>query len=258
MRLFLVCSAVVIGLTVMLLAHAQDTLPPAGQSPQGQAGQAGGRPGSQPAAPADAATMRQQISYGLGRNFAQNLRQNEIEVDLESLLAGVSDTLRDAPPRWSEEQLNASLQRFGQQMQQKAQARMQGQAEKNAKEAEAFLAQNAQREGVQTTASGLQYRVLQEGNGPSPTLNDTVRCNYRGMLLNGTEFDSSAQHGGPAEFPVRGVIPGWTEALQKMKVGGKWQLFVPPNLAYGAQPPGPPIEPNSLLVFEIELLEIVN
>jgi FKBP-type peptidyl-prolyl cis-trans isomerase FklB len=110
---------------------------------------------------------------------------------------------------------------------------------------------------VQTTASGLQYRVLREGNGPSPTLQDTVRFNYRGSLLNGTEFDSSARQGGPAEFPVNGVIPGWTEALQKMKVGDKWQLFVPPNLAYGENPPGPPIEANSLLVFEIELLQVV-
>jgi FKBP-type peptidyl-prolyl cis-trans isomerase FklB len=136
--------------------------------------------------------------------------------------------------------------------------RNQRQGLKNKQEADAFLAQNAKREGVQTTASGLQYRVLRQGNGPSPTLTDSVRCNYRGSLLDGTEFDSSAQHGGPAEFPVRGVIPGWTEALQKMKVGDKWQLFVPPNLAYGENPPGAPIEANSLLVFEIELLEVLQ
>jgi FKBP-type peptidyl-prolyl cis-trans isomerase len=142
-------------------------------------------------------------------------------------------------------------------MQQKAAMRIEREGTKNAKEAEAFLAQNGKREGVQTTASGLQYRVLKQGNGPSPTINDGVRCNYRGMLLDGTEFDSSARHGGPAEVLVNGVIPGWTEALQKMKVGDKWQLFVPPNLAYGENPPGQPIEANSLLVYEIELLEVL-
>jgi FKBP-type peptidyl-prolyl cis-trans isomerase FklB len=141
-------------------------------------------------------------------------------------------------------------------MQQKVDARNQQEGTKNSQAAAAFLAENAKREGVQTTASGLQFRVIVEGDGPSPTLNDVVRCNYRGSLLDGTEFDSSARHGGPAEFPVRGVIPGWTEALQKMKVGDKWQLFVPPDLAYGANPPGPPIEANSLLVFEIELLGV--
>ncbi len=104
----------------------------------------------------------------------------------------------------------------------------------------------------------MQYRVVQQGKGPSPTLNDKVKCNYRGTLLNGTEFDSSARHGGPAEFPVKGVIPGWTEALQKMHVGDKWQLFVPSKLAYGMNPPGPPIEAGSMLVFDIELLDIVK
>jgi FKBP-type peptidyl-prolyl cis-trans isomerase len=193
----------------------------------------------------------------LGRNFAQNLREHEIEVEPQSLMAGISDTLSGAQPKWTDEQCAASMQRFGQEMQQKAAMRNQREGTRNSQEAAAFLAQNAKREGVETTASGLQYRVLREGNGPSPTLEDAVRCNYRGSLLNGTEFDSSARHGGPAEFPVKGVIPGWTEALQKMKVGDKWQLFVPPNLAYGENPPGAPIEANSLLVFEIELLEVI-
>jgi FKBP-type peptidyl-prolyl cis-trans isomerase len=130
-------------------------------------------------------------------------------------------------------------------------------AAKNKKEADAFLAQNAKREGIQTTPSGLQYRVIRAAEGPSPTMNDIVHCNYRGTLLNGTEFDNSAQHGGPAEFRVGPpLIEGWIEALQKMHVGEKWQLFVPPHLAYKTDPPGPPIEPNSLLVFEIELLDI--
>jgi FKBP-type peptidyl-prolyl cis-trans isomerase FklB len=135
---------------------------------------------------------------------------------------------------------------------------MQQAAARNQQEETAFLAQNAKREGVQTTPTGLQYRVIQQGQGPSPTLNDVVKCNYRGTLLNGTEFDSSARQGEPAMFPVNRVIPGWTEALQKMHVGDKWQLYVPAKLAYGMNPPGPPIEAGSTLVFDIELLEIVK
>jgi FKBP-type peptidyl-prolyl cis-trans isomerase len=246
MRKFLIPAAALACLAIMAIVDAQDRLP-------------AGAPTQQPAkaAPADAATYHQQVSYALGRNFAQNLRASEIEVELQSLVAGIGDTLSGAQPKWSDEQLDAALQRFGREMQQKIAMRNQRDAARNSKEAQTFLAQNAKREGVQTTASGLQYRVLKQGNGPSPTLNDTVRCHYRGVLLDGTEFDSSARHGGPAEFPVNGVIDGWTEALQKMKVGDKWQLFVPPNLAYGMKPPGPPIEANSLLVFEIELLEVL-
>jgi FKBP-type peptidyl-prolyl cis-trans isomerase len=238
-------------LTFVNSAWSQDELPtnPATEQPAAA-------PPAAAASPNDA-EYRQQVSYALGRNFAQNLRQNEIECELESLLSGISDTLRDAPPKWNNEQLAACLQRFSQEMEHKMMSRINQQGAKNQHEATDFLAQNGKREGVQTTASGLQYTVIRQGNGPSPTLNDSVRCNYRGELLNGTEFDSSARHGGPADFPVRGVIPGWTEALQKMRVGDKWQLFVPPNLAYGMDPPGPPIEANSLLVFEIELLEIL-
>ena len=223
----------------------------------------GGQPSGAAPAPGDAQApnvndpqFKAQVSYGLGRNFAMNLKQNGIECDIKSLLAGVSDALTNAQPKYTEQQLDTCLNEFGRQMQQKAMGRMQQDVVKNQKEEQAFLAQNGKREGVQTTPSGLQYRVLQQGKGPSPTLNDVVKCNYRGTLLNGTEFDSSAQQGQPAEFPVKRVIPGWTEALQKMHVGDKWQLFVPAKLAYGNNPPGPPIEAGSLLVFEIELLGI--
>ena len=253
MRIVLFFAAILYaGSALLSVAHSQDRLPEPG-------------PGNQPAAAAreaasgapDPTTYRQQTSYALGRNFAANLRENEIECDFEYLVAGIKDMLQDSQPKWTDEQLEAALERFGQEMQQKAMARIQRQAAKNQQEAAAFLAENSKREGVQTTASGLQYRVIQQGDGPSPTLTDQVRCNYRGMLLNGTEFDSSARHGGPAEFRVDEVIPGWTEALQKMHVGDKWQLFVPPTLGYEMNPPGPPIEPNSLLVFEIELLEVL-
>jgi FKBP-type peptidyl-prolyl cis-trans isomerase FklB len=143
-------------------------------------------------------------------------------------------------------------------MEQKMGAKFERLATQNQQEAAKFLAENAKREGVQTTTSGLQFRVVKQGTGASPTINDRVRCHYRGTLLNGTEFDSSANQGGPAEFAVAEVIPGWTEALQKMRVGDKWQLFVPPDLAYGMNPhPSSGLEPNSLLVFDIELLEVL-
>jgi FKBP-type peptidyl-prolyl cis-trans isomerase FklB len=200
----------------------------------------------------------QQVSYGIGQNMAGQLKDSGIEgLDINALLAGITDALSGAKPKWSQEQLRPSLTRFSQEMRQKAMARMTQQAAKNKKEADDFLAQNAKREGVQTTASGLQYVVLKQGNGKSPMLKDTIRCHYKGTLLNGTEFDSTVGTGQPAEFQVGPpLIEGWIEALQKMHVGDKWRLFVPPQLAYGMEPPGPPIEPNSLLVFEIELLEI--
>lgn len=222
-----------------------------GTQPQTQAGQA---PGAAPAT-VDDATYRQQVSYMLGQNVGRDLKQNEIQCDMQSFMAGVSDALSGAQPKWTAAQLAACQQRFETEMRQKMMSRMQSAAQQNIKEEAAFLAQNAQAEGVQTTPSGLQYKVLKQGNGATPGLTDSVQCHYRGTLLDGTEFDSS-YGGDPARFPVDGVIPGWTEALQKMKVGDKWQLFVPAKLAYGANPPGPPIEPNSTLIFEVELLGV--
>jgi len=259
MKRLLVITAITIQLTLAGQTFAQDELPPAGQQPPAPSG-TGQAPRAQAAAPKpEDAEYRQQVSYTLGRNFAENLRENQIEgLDLNALVAGISDLFSGAKPKWTDEECQPAMIRFSQEMRQKAMTRMTQQAAKNKQEADNFLAQNAKREDVQTTPSGLQYRVLKPSDGPSPMLNDTIRCHYRGTLLNGTEFDNSAQSGGPAEFQIApGLIEGWIEALQKMHVGEKWQLFVPPNLAYGMEPQGPPIEPNHLLVFEIELLEIV-
>jgi FKBP-type peptidyl-prolyl cis-trans isomerase len=220
-------------------------------TPQAQPGQA---PGATPAA-ADDATYRQQLSYMLGQNVGRDLKKNEIQCDMQSFMAGVSDALSGAQPKWTAAQMAACQSRFETEMRQKMMARMQSAAERNTKDEAAFLAQNAQAEGVQSMPSGLQFKVLKQGNGATPGLTDSVQCHYRGTLLDGTEFDSS-YGGDPARFPVNGVIPGWTEALQRMKVGDKWQLFVPAKMAYGANPPGPPIEPNSMLVFEVELLGV--
>ncbi len=246
----LVSAALVLHICLMSDAYAQNQLPSGGPAAPAQGGKAG-------AAPAGEDYM-QQVSYALGQNFAEQLKATGIEgLDMKSLFGGITDVLTGAQPKYTDEQLRPTMMRFSQEMRQKMMARANAEGAANLKAAEQFLAQNAKREGVQTTPSGLQFRVVNQGDGPSPTLNDAVKCNYRGTLLDGTEFDSSQAHGGPATFPVQGVIPGWTEALQKMKVGDKWQLFVPPNLAYGADPPGPPIGPNSLLVFEIELLEVL-
>ena len=265
MRRFLVVLAMVCFVPATSV-YSQNDFPQVGQpgqQPQGQPGfgQPPG-PGQAPngAAPGanDPAFMRQ-VSYGLGRNFAMNLKDNDIQVDLQALMAGINDALRGAQPQFTDQQLETTLQAFGKQMQQKAMSRVQQQAAKNKQDESQFLAQNGRKQGVQTTASGLQYEVLQQGSGASPTLNDKVKCNYRGTLLNGTEFDSSMRHGGkPAEFGVNQVIPGWTEALQKMHVGDKWRLYVPSKLAYDMDPPRPPIEPGSMLVFEIELLDIAK
>jgi FKBP-type peptidyl-prolyl cis-trans isomerase len=196
----------------------------------------------------------QQVGYMIGQDIGNNLRASQVQCDVATLLAGISDALQGAPPRWTEEQLRPVRERFEQEMRQKAAGRMQQAVEQNSKQAEQFLAQHKQQPGVETLPSGLQYKVLQSGSGPSPTLTDKVRCHYRGTFIDGTEFDTS--YGGePAEFGVNQVIPGWTEALQKMKVGDKWQLVVPADLAYGVEG-RPGIPPNSLLIFEVELLGI--
>jgi FKBP-type peptidyl-prolyl cis-trans isomerase len=223
-------------------------------APAGQPGQ----PGAIPAAggAVDEATYRQQIGYMLGQNVGRDLKSNDIQCDMKSFVDGIMAGFSGAPPKWSEAELAACKSRFEQEMTQKVMGRMQNEAVKNEAEAKDFLAKNAQVPGVQTSPSGLQYKVLKQGAGATPALTDTVRCHYRGTLIDGTEFDSS-YGGDPAEFPVDGVIPGWTEALQNMKVGDKWQLFVPGNLAYGpSPPPGAPIGPNSLLIFDVELLGV--
>lgn len=214
----------------------------------------GARPGGSPPGTAPKASP-QVLSYALGFNIGGNLRSNQLNPDLQSFMAGIEDGLKAAEPRFPKQQLIAALEQLQQQARQRAMAEIAQTAETNKRAGAAFLARNRQREGVQVTPSGLQYIVLRQGDGPSPNLNDTVRCHYRGTLADGTEFDSS--YGGkPLEFPVNQVIPGWTEALQKMRVGDKWQLFIPGELAYGMNPPGPPLEPNSLLIFEVELLGI--
>jgi len=171
---------------------------------------------------------------------------------------GLKDALAGGKTLLTEEEARAAITAVQNDMREKQQAKMQQAGDANKKAGEAFLTDNKSKEGVLALPSGLQYKVLKEGNGAKPTAADSVVCNYRGTLINGTEFDSSSKHGGPATFPVNGVIKGWTEALQLMPVGSKWQLFVPADLAYADRGAGGDIGPNAALIFEVELVSIQN
>jgi len=203
-------------------------------------------------------TRMDKVSYAIGLDIGANLRMQKLDVNPEILSRGIADALAERPPLLSEAELGRVMQEFQQEYAAERQAEIQAMAAENLAAAEEFLSENKTNVGVETAESGLQYIVLEEGEGASPTAEDVVRVNYRGTLLDGTEFDSSYRRGQPAQFQVRGVIPGWQEALQMMKVGGKWRLFIPPDLAYGEAGAGQAIEPNSLLIFEVELLEIVE
>jgi len=195
--------------------------------------------------------LKDKASYALGLNFGFNFKRQNIDLNTDAFAAGFKDAMSGRKPLMSEQEVRETMMAFEKDMQQK-QAET---AQKNAAEADKFLAANKSKEGVKTTESGLQYKVLKEGSGAQPKSSDTVTVNYRGTLTDGTEFDSSYKRGQPATFPVGGVIKGWTEALQLMKVGSKFQLFIPANLAYGEQG-RPGIPPNSLLIFEVELMDV--
>jgi FKBP-type peptidyl-prolyl cis-trans isomerase FklB len=201
-------------------------------------------------------TPKDKVSYALGMNMGTGLHKQSVDVDPAILLRGLKDGLAAGKTLLTEEEMRAALTELQGELRKKQQEAARAAGESNKKEGEAFLAANKGNEGVVTLSSGLQYKVLTEGTGPKPALTDSVVCNYRGTLINGTEFDSSYKRGQPTTFPVNGVIKGWTEALQLMPVGSKWQLFVPPDLAYGERGGGPVIGPNATLIFEVELLSI--
>jgi FKBP-type peptidyl-prolyl cis-trans isomerase len=193
-------------------------------------------------------------SYSVGYQFGQNLKKMQTDLDAEVLSAAVQEALSGKESRLSEEEMREAVANLRERTVAAMQASMKEQAQKNLAEGEKFLAENKTKEGVKTTASGLQYKVTEEGNGPSPKAGDTVTVHYRGTLVDGTEFDSSYQRGEPATFPLTGVIPGWTEALQLMKKGSKWVLYIPADLAYGERGAGNRIPPNSTLIFEVEMI----
>ena len=204
-------------------------------------------------APAEPVDMNA-VSYIIGADLGTKLKSNSVEASLDNLIAGIKDALAGTELKYSQEQQQKIMTAFQSELRVKTEKKQAELATKNAKLSAEFLAENAKKEGVVTTASGLQYQILKAGNGPKPTASDKVKAIYKGQLTNGTVFDDS--HGQPREFPVSGVVQGWQEALPMMATGSKWKLFVPPALAYGAVQRGPVIEPNSVLVFEIELAEI--
>jgi FKBP-type peptidyl-prolyl cis-trans isomerase FklB len=200
-------------------------------------------------------TDKDKFSYALGMNFGENFRKQGLDLDPAVFAKSFAEAFNTGKTGMSEQDMQAVLTAAAQEIRKK-QAAVQAQKSEEAKaEGEKFLADNKTKEGVVTLPSGLEYKILKQGTGEKPTADDTVVCNYRGTLINGTEFDASEKHGGPASFPVKGVIPGWTEALQLMPVGSKWQLYVPANLAYGQQAP-PDIGPNATLIFDVELVSI--
>ncbi|MGA2904856.1 MAG: FKBP-type peptidyl-prolyl cis-trans isomerase [Candidatus Korobacteraceae bacterium] len=201
-------------------------------------------------------TQKDKVSYAVGMNIGHGLHRDGIDIDPNVLLRGLKDAMAGGATLMTDEQASAMITELQNQLRQKAEAQRQQAGASNKKDGEAFLAANKAKPGVVTLPSGLQYKILKEGTGAKPTAADSVKCNYRGTLINGTEFDASEKHGGPATFPVKGVIKGWTEALQLMPVGSKWELVLPPDLAYGARGAGDVIGPDETLVFEVELLSI--
>lgn len=248
-------------------SSAPSTNPPASSgtsttSPKSQTTAKSGTTAAKKApAPLTLTTPKDKASYAIGMNIGKglkdSLKRDDVDVSNEILLRGMRDALAGNKPLLTDEEaqqilttLQADLRKHKEELQAAA-------AAKNTSAGNAFLAENKTKPGVVTLPSGLQYKVITQGNGPKPTANDTVECNYKGTLIDGTEFDSSAKRGKPATFPVGGVIKGWTEALQLMPVGSKWQLYLPPTLAYGERgTPNGPIGPNETLIFEVELLSI--
>src|SRR5262245_12129076 len=212
--------------------------------------------GSAPApAPLALETDDARANYSMGYQIGNDWKRQGLPLDAEALAAGIRDAAQGSEPRLSEEDRRAALTALQERLGAAAEASRQAAAEKNLADAKAFLDANRAKEGVTTLPSGLQYKVIKEGTGPKPAATDTVTVNYRGMLIDGTEFDSSYSRNAPASFPVNRVIKGWTEALQLMSEGAKWEIYIPPDLAYGDRGAGAKIPPQSALVFEVELIK---
>lgn len=262
----------VTGLLSAGAVSAQDATPPAPKAqttpaPKAQSTPAAKTPGTTGTKPRTATgaktpltlkTDKDKVSYAIGVNIGKSMRKDSVDVDPAVFSRGMKDALAGGKLLLTDDEMRAALTKLQGEMRAKQEAAMQKAGELNKKAGDDFLAQNKTREGVVALPDGLQYKILKEGTGPKPSATDSVVCNYRGTLLDGTEFDSSYKRGQPATFPVSGVIKGWTEAVQLMPVGSKWQLFIPAELAYGARGAGQEIGPNATLIFEVELVSIQN
>jgi len=233
---------------------------PKATAPKASTGSTAGKTGQRPAAkapvPLTLKTPKDKLSYAIGMNVGKSLHRDGVEVDTAILMRALKDALADSKPLMTDDEAKAAIIGLQNDLRKKQEEKMAIAGEANKKEGTEFLEANKGKDGVVTLPSGLQYKVVTPGNGPIPKSTDSVVCNYRGTLINGTEFDSSYKRGQPSTFPVTGVIKGWTEALQLMPVGSKWQLFIPSDLAYGARGAGGVIAPNSVLIFDIELISI--
>jgi FKBP-type peptidyl-prolyl cis-trans isomerase FklB len=254
------CAARLIAAGIVLLGNAAaqqtpatNTTPPA--KPRSSTATATQHKSTTATTPLVLTTEKDKQSYAIGLNVGKNLHRDGIDVDPKIVLRGLQDELAGGKILLTDDQIKTVLTDLQNQVRQKQEAKTQALAESNKKEGAAFLTANGTKEGVVTLPSGLEYKVLVAGTGPKPSATDTVVCHYRGTLLDNTEFDDSYKRGQPVTFPVGGVIKGWTEALQLMPVGSKWQLFIPSDLAYGERGK-PPIGPNATLIFEVELLSI--
>jgi len=201
---------------------------------------------------------KEKLSYSIGMDIGQNFKQQKFDIDTAAFQEGFKATLADAKTVLSTEEAKTILTDFQQKLLTEREQQLKQLAEANLQKGKQFLDSNAKKTNIVSLPSGLQYRVIQEGKGTSPALSDIVTTHYRGHLIDGTEFDSSYKRGEPVSFPVQGVIPGWSEALQHMKPGAKWELFIPAALAYGETGAGRLIGPNETLVFEVELLKIAT
>lgn len=212
-------------------------------------------PAAKTATPMVLKTQKEKASYAVGMNIGKTMKKDGVDMDPAALARGIKDTLAGTKPLLTDEEASAAIAALSADLRKREEEKTELAAATNKKAGEAFLAANKAKDGVVALPSGLQYKIIKEGTGPKPTAADTVVCNYRGTLIDGTEFDNSYKRGQPATFPVGQVIRGWTEAVQLMPVGSKWQIFIPSDLAYGAKPTGP-IPPSSTLVFDVELLSI--
>ena len=202
-------------------------------------------------------TQKDKASYAIGLNIGKSMHKDSVDIDTSIFVRGLRDGLSGGKTLLTDDEVRAAISAFQTDLRAKREAKLEALAVSNKKEGDAFLAENKTKEGIVTLPSGLQYKILSEGTGPKPAAADTVVCDYKGTLVDNTEFDSSYKRGEPATFPVSGVIKGWTEALQLMPVGSKWELFIPPDLAYGERGgPGGGIGPNATLIFEVELKSI--
>lgn len=251
----------VVAVTLASVLAVSSTMPGIARAQQPPASKTQSAPEAktpQAAAPSSDAfkTEKEKRSYAIGMSVGTGLHQNSIDVDPKILMQGLTDSLTGGKTLMTDEEVKNTMVALQTELRAKQEVKVKEEGEANQKAGAAFLAANKTKPGVVVLPSGLQYKIITEGKGPKPTATDTVVCNYKGTLLDGTEFDSSYKRGKPAEFPVGQVIKGWTEALQLMPVGSKWDLYIPSDLAYGERGAGGVIGPNATLTFEVELLSI--